>query len=100
MEQQKDYLALYSRKCKTCGHLDPEEKIDPEITCHFTNGNRWCPASEVQIAVVGEAQRFARQVTRARAKRDIEAETRIMTKVKKRDQTFIERFYFYLEGGK
>lgn len=98
MEINKEYLSLYSRDCKTCGHLDPEEVADPDIKCLYSNGNRWCPAAEIQIVIVGEAQRMAQRVLRARSKRDAELEARIMNRLKNKSPAFKERFYFYVES--
>lgn len=98
MEANKEYLSLYSRDCKTCGHLDPEEVADPDIKCHYSTGNRWCPASEIQIVVVGEAQRMAQRVLRARSRRDADVEAKIMSRLKSKSEAFRERFYFYIES--
>ena len=86
-----DHLALYSRNCKHCKHLDPEE--DKEFDkCHFNNGNQDCPAQEIQFAVVGEAKRFARSVKKARAEGSIEREVKILEAVAKRSAAFQHKF--------
>jgi hypothetical protein len=92
----RDYLALYSTKCKKCQHLDPAEKT-AFVNCHFSKGNRYCPARGVQIVVVGRAYRLAEQVRRARQKRDAEKEARVMALVAKETEAFRERFYTALE---
>jgi len=86
-----DHLALYSRNCKQCGYLDPEESRLFE-KCHFTKGNTECPAQEIQIAVVGEAKRLARQVQRLRASGNLEREAKLLGFVAKRSPAF--RFKF------
>lgn len=86
-----DILALYSPKCKRCGHLDPDEpeKFD---RCHSSNGNTECPASEVQFAVVGEARRLADKVIKARSVGDLAREVEILQKVAKRSDAFQHKF--------
>jgi hypothetical protein len=86
-----DYLALYSAKCKTCKALDPEETKE-YTNCHFNNGNKNCPAAEVQIAVVGEAMRFANIVKKARAGGDLKREVEILQEVGKRSAAFQQKF--------
>lgn len=86
-----DYLSLYSKNCKRCKHLDPEE-TKAYTKCHFTNGNAQCPASEVQLAVVGEAQRFADAMKRARRKGDLDREAEILNAVAKRSPAFQYKF--------
>lgn len=86
-----DYLALYSRNCKKCKHLDPEETRE-YTKCHFNNGNKECPAQEVQFAVVGEANRFAAAVRKARAAGLIEREVQLLQEVAKRPPAFQHRF--------
>jgi hypothetical protein len=86
-----DYLALYSRNCKKCKHLDPEETQEFE-KCHFNAGNKACPAKEVQLAVVGEAQKYAQAVRKARAAGNITQEVAILTKVATRSPAFQQKF--------
>jgi superfamily I DNA/RNA helicase len=86
-----EYLALYSQKCKSCGHLDPEEERKYN-KCHFSKGNNECPAAEVRIAVVGEAKRLADALKRARARHDMEKEIEILSRVAKRSAAFQQKF--------
>lgn len=91
----RDYLALYRPECKACSHLDPAETT--AYPCHFSTGNRYCPAKGVQIVVVGRAYRLADQVRKARERRDAVREAQIMRKVAKETEAFRERFYKALE---
>jgi hypothetical protein len=86
-----DHLALYSRNCKKCKALDPDE-VKTFTKCHFDQGNRECPAKEVQFAVVGEAKRLADAVKKARAKSDMVREIEILNLVAKRSAAFQQRF--------
>lgn len=95
----REHFAIYSALCKKCGHLDPDEP-KKYSNCHFSKGNKFCPAAEVQIVVVGKAQKYAQQVRAARAKRDARAEAKILALVGAKSTAFIERFYFYLEDTK
>lgn len=90
-----EFLALYSAKCKSCGHLDPEE--DRKYNkCHFSSGNTECPAQEVQFAVVGEAKRLASTIKKARATKDLAKEIEILTLVEARSPAFQQKFREWL----
>jgi len=95
--ESKEYLQLYSTSCKTCAHLDPQE-TKKYTNCHYTKGNKHCPASEIQIVVVGKAHRYAKLVLAARNNRDPKAEGRILATVAKQSPAFQERFYAALEN--
>lgn len=95
-KDKRDHLALYSSNCKRCGHLDPDE-TKKYTTCHYSKGNKFCPAQEVQIVIVGKAQKYAQQLRAARTQRDVQAEAKILQTVGAMSKAFIERFYFYLE---
>jgi hypothetical protein len=86
-----DYLALYSKNCKRCKHLDPDEKIAYD-DCHYSKGNTQCPASEVQIVVVGAAERAALLLKQARAQGDLVREAKILKAVAKKSQAFQHKF--------
>jgi hypothetical protein len=93
----KEYLALYSENCKRCKYLDPQEKR--RYKCHYTKGNKHCPAAEVQIVIVGRAMRYAEQVRVARDKRDTATELKVLSLVSKQSDAFKERFYSTLENS-
>ena len=93
----KDILALYSSKCKQCGHLDPAEP-KKYSTCHFSKGNTECPASEVQFAIVGKAKGLALRLVKARANRDATTEAKILTEVAGQSAAFKARFYSVLDS--
>ncbi len=86
-----DHLALYSRNCKRCSHLDPEESRAFE-KCHFSNGNQECPALEVQLVVVGEAKRFASAWKKARNEGNLVRQAEILDAVSKRSPAFQFKF--------
>lgn len=96
--ENREHLALYSENCIKCKHLvTTAEKCYNK--CHFSKGNSFCPAAELQIVVVGKAARWAKLVKEAREKRDILTEYKILSKVKDEPKPFVERFYHYLENG-
>jgi len=95
MERKLDHLALYSRKCKTCKHLDPEEK-EGQTDCHYSAGNNDCPAKEVQLVVVGQARRFADAMKRAQAKSNIQKQVEILQAVEKPSPAFQHKFKEWL----
>ena len=96
VKDKREHLALYSGNCKNCKHLDPAE-TKAYTLCHFSKGNEHCPASEIQIVVVGAAYRMAKQVIAARDARNAKEEARILARVAKESQAFQERFYSAIE---
>ncbi len=98
VDKQKDHLGLYSVNCKRCQYLDPDE-TKKFTQCHYSKGNEFCPAEEIQIVVVGKAQKLAQQVLTARQSRNIEAESKILGQVALKNAAFVERFYYFLEQG-
>ncbi|MGF3990450.1 hypothetical protein ACQX7T_14440 [Staphylococcus aureus] len=97
MEQPIEFLQLYSRQCKTCKHLDPEE-TKAYTKCHFSKGNEDCPAREIRFTIVGKAFRLARQVRAARDARDTATAASLLAEVLKLNEAQQERFYFALES--
>lgn len=98
MKKQKEYLAIYSSACLTCKSL-VEGAIISNPDCHYRTGNAQCPASEVRIAVVGEALSYAQRVLRARDGRKSKTEAKLMEHVSKQSSAFKTKFYTYLENG-
>jgi len=93
---EKDNLAVYSESCLDCNYLVPGKK--KRYSCHYTKGNKHCPASGLRIIVVGKAYRYATIVIAARNNRDPKAEGRILALVAKQSPEFQERFYAALEN--
>lgn len=89
---KKEYLALYSTNCLKCRHLCPDA-TKKYSKCHHTNGNPDCPASEIQMVVVGRAYRLAASVIQARRKRDASLEAEVMVEVSNGSKAFQDRFY-------
>lgn len=92
----KETLTLYSTNCKKCRHLDPDEQI--EYDCTADKGNSHCPASEVQIVVTGNALRLAHRAFRARKKKNVKMEAKILADVAQTPRAFQLRFYQCLES--
>ena len=91
-----EHLALYSKNCKVCKYLDPDEKKG--FKCHFSKGNTECPAKEIQFAVVDEAKLLAGKVLKARAANDIKTEVSILETVAKRSVPFQHKFKEYSQS--
>ncbi len=92
-------FALYSSDCIKCKHLSPETGTKSFVKCHYTKGNKQCPASEVTFVVVGKALKYAKLVLKCRDKRDAAREARLMTFVSNQTEAFKSKFYDYLENG-
>jgi hypothetical protein len=90
-----DHLALYSRNCKICQYLDPEEKQKFE-KCHFNKGNKDCPAKEIQFAIVGMARRASEEFKKAKAEQNITKQRKILEAVEKRSSAFRQKFTDWL----
>lgn len=99
-DTEKDVLGIYSDNCDNCSHLRPD-KVGAKafIKCHYDKGNKYCPASEVIIVVVGKAYRMAEQVRKARERRDASAEAVVMAQVAKCHTAIQSKFYDSLENG-
>lgn len=86
-----DYLALYSRNCKSCQSLDPDApNLFPK--CHFEKGNKDCPAREVQLVIVGPAKRLANLVKQARLHSDLKEEARLLAVASTKSKAFQQKF--------
>jgi len=96
-DTEKEHVAIYSDSCFNCSHLIPG-KPKKYSSCHYTKGNKHCPAQGLLLVVVGKAYRYAQQVLTARSSRDAEAEARILAVVAKQSPAFQERFYAALEN--
>jgi len=95
-----DYLSLYSENCDKCSHLRPDKQgAKAFVRCHISRGNKYCPASEVRIVVVGKAYRMAEQVRLARERRDAATEAKIMAQVAQCHEAVQSKFYDALENG-
>lgn len=93
----KDILALYSDNCLKCSSLVETAKAKfPK--CHFRKGNTECPASEVRIAVVGEAKIYAQRVLNARKQSDFQKEAKLLAYVAKQSESFQLKFSTELGG--
>jgi hypothetical protein len=86
-----EYLALYSQKCKDCKSLDPEAS-NLYTSCHFENGNKECPAQEVQLVVVGLASRLAKEFVAAKVNADLSAQSKILQRVSTKTRAFQHKF--------
>lgn len=92
----KEYLSLYSRDCLSCHHL-----VDGAATknrrCHFSHGNKSCPAIEIKIMVTGRLRAQATALVKARAEQDLDAEVRILQAIGKESEDARKTFYQMLE---
>jgi hypothetical protein len=86
-----DHLALYSRNCKFCKSLDPDE-IKEFPACHYDTGNKDCPAIDVQLAVVGLVGRHALEFNTAKKTANIGKQASILQLVAKKSQAFQFKF--------
>lgn len=86
-----DHLALYSRRCKFCKSLDPDE-VREFPQCHFEQGNKECPAQEVQIAVVGKVIRYVKGYVKAQSKASLSEQSKILELVAKKSPAFQFKF--------
>lgn len=97
----RERCLIYSHECFTCPHIiagaESEEANKP---CHYSKGNRYCPASQVVFVVSGEALSLASRLRRAREERDAEAEAEILILVSKLNEYARERFYAAIENPK
>lgn len=88
----KEYLELYSDNCLQCSHLI-EGAPKTFNKCHYTAGNKDCPASEIRIITTGRVRRAAALIKQARADKDPEREAEILQKVSSESPGFLHLLY-------
>lgn len=93
----KELLALYSTNCLKCSHL-VETATFAFIKCHYSKGNKQCPASEISIVIVGKAEALAKRVLKARLNRDFAVESSLLAIVGKESVAFQAKFVEFLEN--
>jgi hypothetical protein len=96
---ERERVAIFSANCFECAHLRAD-KTKLFKACHFSAGNRFCPAEGLIFVTVGEAYQLAEQVHDARDKRDAETEARILRKAASLNDYSRERFYAAVENRK
>lgn len=94
----REVLGLYSNDCLKCSHLVEGGK-KAFAKCHHSKGNTYCPAQEVKIVIVGQAKKLATRVIKARDKRDLTAEARLLNSVASKSKEFQSKFYDILESS-
>lgn len=101
VQDSRERCLIYSKDCFSCPHViagaDAEEANKP---CHFSQGNRYCPASQVIFVVSGEAFSLASRLHQARDRRDAAAEADILMVASQLNEYARERFYAAVENPK
>lgn len=96
---ERERVAIFSVNCFECAHLRADKTKQFKV-CHFSTGNRFCPAQGLIFVTVGEAFQLAEQVHQARDKRDADAEAKILRKAATLNEYARERFYAAVENRK
>lgn len=100
-EDIRERCLIYSKDCFTCPHVIAGESVEnANKPCHFSEGNRYCPASQVIFVVSGEAFALASKLHQARDRRDASAEAEILIEASKLNDYARERFYAAVENPK
>lgn len=94
--EERELLALYSQNCLKCSHL-VDVGTRAFNRCHYTQGNKECPAKEVALVVVGKARQYAQRVLKARTERNLPAEANLLGLVAKESEAFQEKFRLSLD---
>lgn len=92
MDDNLEYFAIYSANCLKCGHL-VEADYRKYDKCHYSNGNKQCPASEVRVTITGKVERLVKRLIKARKRKDPQREAEVLTLVSKESPSFQRRFY-------
>lgn len=96
MKREKDLLAIYSENCLKCGHF--VQGVSRKFKdCHESKGNKQCPASEVEVVVVGKAAVYASKLLKAQDRRDAVGTAKIFAYVAKQPAGFQAKFYDAIE---
>lgn len=87
-------LEVYGSGCLACPCLianDADlEPLDGLPVCHFSRGQKHCPAEFVQVKIVGQQRRAAEALRRARDEGNTTRFTRLMAKLSGEDSAFQE----------
>lgn len=83
--KELEYFALYKPECLNCKSLVGSLGKLVKQNCHYSKGNKECPASEVRIIVTGRLERMARALKQAQLANDVARQLRILNAVKKLD---------------
>ena len=86
-----EILKLFSKNCKVCSYLDPDEKKKFD-KCYFKNGNELCPAKDIRITTVGKASSMAIKYKKAKARGDLKEQSVLLDEVSNRSQIFQKIF--------
>lgn len=83
--KELEYFALYKPECLNCKSLVGSLGALTKQSCHYSKGNKECPASEVRIIVTGRLERMARALKQAQISNDVPRQLRVLNAVKKLD---------------
>lgn len=100
-QDSRERCLIYSAECFSCPHAIAGAQTDSvQKDCHYSLGNRFCPAAQVIFVVSGEAFSLASKLHQARDTRDAHAEAVILIEAAKLDEYARERFYAAVENPK
>lgn len=87
-------LEVWGSGCLSCGALianDPDlEPLEELPKCHYSRGQKGCPAQNVQITIVGPRRRAVSQLVAARDSGDASRLIRLLTALGDKDSSFQE----------
>jgi hypothetical protein len=100
-QDARERCLIYSSECFSCPHaIAGADASAAQKDCHYSNGNRYCPAAQVIFVVSGEAFDLASKLHHARDTRNAEAEAAILLEAASLDEYAKERFYAAVENPK
>jgi hypothetical protein len=100
-QDARERCLIYSAECFACPHvIAGADAGDAKKDCHYSQGNRYCPAAQVIFVVSGEAFALASKLHHARDTRNAEAEAAILIEAAKLNEYARERFYAAVENPK
>lgn len=100
-QDDRERCLIYSNDCFTCPHAIAGASVEEaNKECHYSRGNRYCPASQVIFVVSGEAFALASKLHQARDRRDAAAEAEILILASRLNDYARERFYAAVENPK
>jgi hypothetical protein len=100
-QDTRERCLIYSSECFSCPHvIAGADATSADKECHYSKGNRYCPAAQVIFVVSGAAFSLASKLHHARDTRDAEAEAAILIEAAKLNEYARERFYAAVENPK
>jgi hypothetical protein len=91
-QEPREVLVVYSTKCFTCSHL-VDDAPNRNMECHYSNGNRDCPAVALRVITTGKVQQYLKRLELAQQNKDAAEVAKIWEEIGKQSPEFQQRMF-------